>query len=180
MRLIGDSGTVPDNEESRALYCLAATNPDIFYLRDNDGNIVSGSTLNLSGTWDANEECGGASGSGGDLGGKSWNGYVCPSVPSAVNYSASGTGRNGGENYGGGSTYVSYAGFGLQIVESGDPNDCCDTGSDWGSDFTTSVYEPCCPKEVYVLIEPGTACTEGDTGMPGVSVTVSVTLVPES
>jgi hypothetical protein len=181
MKLIGGTGTIPANPYEQELYCLAANNPDTFYLRDLNNAIVSGTSLNLSGEWDAAGECGGE---GGNEPGEMWGGYICPSTPSAVNCSASGTGRGGGSVYGGGLSGCNYTVDGEQGNQSTtetDPDDCCATTSYFGSDFTSSVIQPCCPVVVEVSINPGSACTEeGHDGQPEVSISVAVSLVPES
>lgn len=180
MRLIGGN-KLPSDATQRELYCLAANNPDTFYLRYmTTEDLVSGPGLELNGSWEADEQCGG---DGDPSGGaqKSWTGYVCPSVPSAINFSASGSGRNGGFNLGGTQTYAHYIGDqfnGSQEVAPGDPDDCCDTGTDFGNDFTTSIHNSCCPVALQIEIYPGMPC--GSDGMPDINVTVSVTLVPES
>ncbi len=171
---------VPDDVE---LYCLALAHPGVFYFRAADGSIVSGATPALSKSWQPNSDCGGPDD---DYSNASWAGYIALAAPSIISFSLSGVGAPPllaelrGEPTSAG--YNADGQTGSQFC-TGEPTDCCEQLSDFGTEFSTSVISkgPCCPIPVSVVIQAGSACTsEGSHGYPGASVTVELSLIPES
>jgi hypothetical protein len=178
-RLIGNG--VPDDPAERELFCLAAANPGNFYGRDLDGNQISGGEITISAQKDANEDCGGSGDS--ETPGAMFTGYYCPTSPSAINFSMSGSAPLPLESRGGviaNASYFAGEDHGTQQVQPGE-GDCCDTTSDFGADFTSRVYPKCCPIAITASVALGGPCDEEtNKGFPSSSVTVTISVVPEA
>jgi hypothetical protein len=179
MRLIG--GQLPADPGDRENYCLAAANPGTFYGKDQDGNPVSGTEIVITAEADASEECGGSG--AGDRPTKSFAGYFCPESPSAINFSMAGSAALPKPSRGGGIASADYGAgteSGSQQAQEGE-GDCCDTTSDFGSDWTSGVYPKCCPIAVSATVRTSVPCDgEDGTGVPAEAVTVTISAVPEA
>jgi hypothetical protein len=164
----------PDDVE---VYCLALANPGVFYGRNQDGDIVSGETLELAITWDADPTCGGAT--YGNPTNKWVNGYVALAAGERVQAELSGDAlpymnpdygdRNG--------TRVLIGGGTLECDTLA--TDCCDVCSSFtGPYLSDAATGPCCPIQFGAVLEAGTSCIEG--GRPALGVALTFTIVPEA
>jgi hypothetical protein len=165
--------------EDVEVYCLAIANPGVFYGRNQDGDIVSGETLELAITWGADPTCGGDENE--NPPDKSVFGYVALAAGERVQAELSGDAipfmdPDFGDRGQGTQAFIGGGSLECDAIAT----DCCDVCTSFtGPYLSDPASGPCCALAFGAELLAGVACVDGG-GRPALDVTLTFTIVPEA